>query len=135
MDPLCTIAKMTTIGYCGNVHPISSLSELVDTINGPTFDIAQQTQEIQPLALGLWLPKVALTEALKHSKALREACDQKPFKIGGFTNVRVVRQAVALVGDIASHFPGEEVVKRRACAPHIEQQIWMLLQGDQESKE
>jgi hypothetical protein len=48
---------------------------------------------------------------------------ERTFKIGGFTNVRVVRQAVALVGDIASHFPSEEVVRRRACAPHIEQQI------------
>lgn len=75
---------MTSIGYCGNVHPISSLSELIDTISGPTFDIAQQLQRIQPLALGLWLPEAALPEALKHSEKLRQACDRMPFKLGGF---------------------------------------------------
>jgi hypothetical protein len=48
---------------------------------------------------------------------------ERSFRIDGFTNIRVVRQAVALVGDVASHFPGDEVVKGRACAPHIEQQI------------
>lgn len=60
---------------------------------------------------------------------------ERTFKIDGYTNVRVVRQAVALVGDIATHFPRLEAVKTKATAAHIEQGIQMLLQADQESKD
>lgn len=60
---------------------------------------------------------------------------ERAFKIDGYSNIRLVRQAVALVGDIATHFPREEAVTSKATAAHIEQGIQMLLQADQESKE
>lgn len=60
---------------------------------------------------------------------------ERVFSVDGYVNVRVVRQAVALVGDIATQFPQEQVVKNRAVAAHIEQGIQMLQQADQESKE
>lgn len=48
---------------------------------------------------------------------------ERTFTIDGYVNIRVVRQAVALVGDIATQFPAEDIVKSRATAPHIEQGI------------
>jgi hypothetical protein len=84
MELQYTIAKMTTIGYCGNVHPVSNLRELVDTINGPTMEIAQQLHDLDHLALGLWLPQTALGEALSHPEPLRQACEQKRLKLVSF---------------------------------------------------
>ena len=45
---------------------------------------------------------------------------ERVLQTDGYQNNRVMRQAVALVGDIATQYPTEEVVKSRTGAPHIE---------------
>ena len=48
-------------------------------------------------------------------------------QIEGYQNIKIIRNTMALVGDISIHFPQDEIVKTRARANHIEEALKALL--------
>ena len=49
-------------------------------------------------------------------------------QIEGYTNTRIIKMIIALLGDIATSFPQTDGVKGKATMPYVEQGIMVLQQ-------
>ena len=91
------------VGYCGNVHPASSVAQVLNNLRQHASAVQRFTTPDQALPLGIWLSQTALRELEDEGKRqqLRDALEQyklHPFTINGFPlgdfHQPVVKQSV-----------------------------------------
>lgn len=75
----------STLTYCGNVHPVRLLDDLIGVLGREARAVASgvDPEQASPFPLGLWLPASALDEALSPAglEKLREALLRGSFRV------------------------------------------------------
>ncbi len=96
----------TTLGYCTNVHPGTTLAAIQENLTRHALPIRDQLQRKQLLGVGLWVPRQASDELVRDARRCAQFRDWladhdlKPYTINGFPydnfHQPVVKHAVYL---------------------------------------